>query len=222
MNEQLRDELRGYAVTLIKEVVLPNCVWVAGRTAAAIRAIAVSFLWAVLQSGVVTTDHLKECFTDLHTQLTSCLDCHNPTTRLVSIKVMLKLLQCCKGDMDVEVLHVIYPEVLKRMNDTSNEVRTLTARTISVFFQSLPPTYDRDFFAQHLELIYKTMLLHMDDSVEEVQRECRECLREGASLHPGLLKRLVEDAVGKHRNKRLCEELKLRCCEVLREQQGAS
>ena len=59
--------------------------------------------------------------------------------------------QCFNLMVLFQVLHVIYPEVLKRMNDTSNEVRILTAKTILVFFQSLPDNYDKDFYKAHLE-----------------------------------------------------------------------
>ena len=34
----------------------------------------------------------------------------------------------------VEVLHVIYPEVLKRMDDSVNEVRVITAKAMQAFF----------------------------------------------------------------------------------------
>merc|ERR1719206_134462 len=101
------------------------------------------------------------------------------------------------------------------MNDTSNEVRILTAKTILIFFQSLPENYDKDFYKAHLEGLYKTMLLHMDDTDEEVQQSCYECLQGGATIHPGLLLRLVEAAMLKHRNKKLCEGLKGICCGLL-------
>ena len=45
-----------FAQSLVKDIILPNCVWRAGRTAAAIRTTAVSCLWALLQSGVLTKE----------------------------------------------------------------------------------------------------------------------------------------------------------------------
>ena len=39
------------------------------RTAAAVRSVAISFLWAMLQSGLLTDAHLTECFKDINTQV---------------------------------------------------------------------------------------------------------------------------------------------------------
>ena len=41
---------------VVRDMVVPNCVWKAGRVATAIRTTAVSCLWALLQSGVLNKD----------------------------------------------------------------------------------------------------------------------------------------------------------------------
>lgn len=48
-----------FAVTVVREMVIPNCVWTAGRVAGAIRTTAVSCLWALLQSGVLSKDRVS-------------------------------------------------------------------------------------------------------------------------------------------------------------------
>ena len=45
-----------FAVIVARDMILPNCVWKAGRTASAIRATAISCMWALLQSGVLTKE----------------------------------------------------------------------------------------------------------------------------------------------------------------------
>ena len=42
-----------FAVVVIKDMIIPNCVWKAGRVAGAIRTTAVSCMWALLQSGIL-------------------------------------------------------------------------------------------------------------------------------------------------------------------------
>jgi len=42
--------LSEFAVMIVRDMVLPNCVWRAGRTAAAIRKAAVACLWTVVRS----------------------------------------------------------------------------------------------------------------------------------------------------------------------------
>eukprot|EP00111_Clytia_hemisphaerica_P003015 TCONS_00008591-protein len=215
--ESLIKELQQCALKLLRETVLPNCIWQAGRTAAAVRSVAISFLWAMLESGVITDGHLKESFKEIHTQIIACLDDHNETTRLVTVKVMLKLLQVCGPSFDVEQLHVIYPEVLKRLDDSSDDIRILATKALAAYFNSLPSNYDREFFQVHLEFIYKTLLIHMDDSHQNVQEAVYTCLKEGVQIHAGLLKNKVEDVKNKHRTKTYCEELSKLCESQLRE-----
>jgi len=216
-DNELIKQFRSHALKLIHNSVLPNCVWKAGRTAAVVRSVAVSFFWAMLESHVVTDAHLSQCFKEVHTQVLACLDDHNETTRLVTIKVILKLLLVCGASFDVDQLHVIYPEVLKRMDDSSDQIRILTTKTLSAFFKSLPTNYDREFYRVHLEFIFRTLLVHMDDSHKDVQEAVFNCLKDGLIIHPGLLKIQVEDVVNKHHRKTFCEELIKMCDAQIRE-----
>ena len=47
-----------FAVTVVRDMILPNCVWRAGRTASAIRKTSISCLWALLQSGVLNRERV--------------------------------------------------------------------------------------------------------------------------------------------------------------------
>ena len=48
-----------FAVKVVRDMVLPNCVWRAGKTASAIRTTAISCLWALLQSGIFTREKVS-------------------------------------------------------------------------------------------------------------------------------------------------------------------
>ena len=54
-----------FAVTVVTDMIVPNCVWRAGRTAGAIRTTAVSCCWALLQSGVLTQAQVRHASHEL-------------------------------------------------------------------------------------------------------------------------------------------------------------
>jgi len=56
-----------FAVTIVRDMILPNCVWRAGRTAAAIRKAAVACLWAVVSTPQFSTDDQVFCHLVPHT-----------------------------------------------------------------------------------------------------------------------------------------------------------
>ena len=45
-------------MSIIRDMIVPNCVWVAGRTAAAVRKAAVACLWAIVRSPLLTTNQV--------------------------------------------------------------------------------------------------------------------------------------------------------------------
>jgi len=64
----------------------------------------------------------------------------------------------------------MYPELLKRLDDSSDEVRIAAIETFSAYFGCLCKEYEVALYRAHLEQIFKGLLLHMDDPQEEVQR----------------------------------------------------
>ena len=48
-----RGKFSDVSVIIVKDIIIPNMVWQAGRVASAIRTSAVSCMWALLQSGVL-------------------------------------------------------------------------------------------------------------------------------------------------------------------------
>ena len=53
------DKFGEFVVTVVRDMIIPNCVWKAGRVAKAIRTTAVSCLWALLQGGALNKDRVR-------------------------------------------------------------------------------------------------------------------------------------------------------------------
>lgn len=51
-----------FTLIVVRDMVIPNMVWHAGRTAGAIRTIAASCLWALLQSGMLNAEKVSITF----------------------------------------------------------------------------------------------------------------------------------------------------------------
>ena len=52
------DRFAEWSVTVIRDMIIPNCIWVAGRTAAAVRKAAVACLWALIRTHILTRDQV--------------------------------------------------------------------------------------------------------------------------------------------------------------------
>ncbi|PVD38342.1 hypothetical protein C0Q70_00954 [Pomacea canaliculata] len=205
LNSQQRFE--EFAVVIVKDVVLPNCVWQAGRTAAAVRTAAVSCLWALLQSSVLTSDKLEPVAEELITQMITTMDDDNKSTRLISCRVLTRTFDTMGNALDQDRLHNLYPELLKRLDDSSDEIRMMVTRTFLAYFDCFQNKYDVGLYRAHLEALYKGLLVHLDDPEEKIQEGVLEVLKKAGQLHPNLLLQEVENVKHKHRDPKFCNRL---------------
>ncbi|XP_041473460.1 dynein assembly factor 5, axonemal-like [Lytechinus variegatus] len=203
-----KDRFRDFSLTVVRTMVLPNCVWHAGRTATAIRTTAVSCLWALLQSEMLTAKQLDSIMDDLQVQLLTLLEDDSRSTRLITVRILQKILTVCGSTtFDPERLHQVYMELLKRLDDSSDEIRVAVAKTFGAFFGCFPEDYDVGLYKAHLETLYSGLLIHMDDPDQTIQEAVLDVLKQAAKVQPSLLIREIESVRHKHRSFIYCDQL---------------
>ncbi|RUS89825.1 hypothetical protein EGW08_002437 [Elysia chlorotica] len=196
-----------FAAIVARDMILPNCVWKAGRTASAIRATAISCMWALLQSGVLTKEKMEPIVESVLTQLISLIEDDTNTTRLVACRVLTRTFDLLGTTLDQDRLHNLYPELLKRLDDSSNEIRLAMTRTLLAYFDCFAGNYDAALYRCHLEAIYRGLLLHLDDPESSIQKAVLDVMKKASELAPHMLLREVESVKHKHRSTKYCDEL---------------
>ncbi|XP_067671064.1 dynein axonemal assembly factor 5-like [Haliotis asinina] len=202
-----RQQFGDFAVIVLKDMVIPNCVWRAGRTSGAIRTTAVSCAWALLQSGVLTKEKMLPVVEDFLTQLISTINDGNKSTRLISCRVLTRLLDLMGTSLSQDRLHNMYPELLKRLDDSSDEVRLIVAKTFLAYFDCFESGYDVGLYRAHLEAIYRGLLVHLDDPEISIQEAILDVLKHSAKISPSMLVTEVDSVKHKHRTGKYCDEL---------------
>uniref|UniRef100_A0A667X0P6 Dynein axonemal assembly factor 5 n=1 Tax=Myripristis murdjan TaxID=586833 RepID=A0A667X0P6_9TELE len=189
------------------EALLPNLVWHAGRTAAAIRTAALSCLLALLHGGTVTPGQLLRVEEKLSPQVLSALEEDSQMARLLACRSLSTILKLTGPSLHPDALNKIYPELLKRLDDSSEEVRRMALQALGLWLSSLTKDYNPKLCARHLELLFQQLLLHLDDPDNSVQEQVLGVLKTGSSVYPALLKREVEAARDKQRSPAYCDQL---------------
>jgi dynein assembly factor 5 len=106
---------------------------------------------------------------DLITQLKTSMDSDNKNTRLVSCRVMTRLFELMGNSLDQNNLHNMYPELLKRLDDSSDDIRIVVTKTFLAYLECFGDDYQVDMYRLHLEAIYKGLLVHLDDPEPKIQ-----------------------------------------------------
>ncbi|XP_037647643.1 dynein assembly factor 5, axonemal-like isoform X1 [Sebastes umbrosus] len=188
-------------------VLLPNLVWRAGRTAAAVRTSALSCLLALLHGGALTPGQLLCLEEKLSPQVLSALEEDSQMGRLLACRSLSAILRLIGTSMHPEALNKIYPALLKRLDDSSEEVRSVALQAVGLWLSSLTKEYNPELFAPHLQLLFQQLLLHLDDPDGSVQDKVLEILKKGSSVHPALLKTETEAVRDKQRSPLYCDQL---------------
>ncbi|XP_043415420.1 dynein axonemal assembly factor 5 isoform X1 [Prionailurus bengalensis] len=197
-----------YLDTVTKDILVPNLQWHAGKTAAAIRTAAVSCLWALISSEVLSDEQIWKVQEMLMPQILTSLEEDSQMTRLISCQIINTFLKTSGGVADADKLIKVYPELLKRLDDISHEVRLAATSALVTWLACVRSDDDvRSCYQSHIQFLYRELLVYLDDPDGTVQDAVLEVLKAGSVLFPELLARETEAVIHKHRSPALCQQL---------------
>jgi dynein assembly factor 5, axonemal len=100
------------------------------------------------------------------------LDDDDRLTRLNSCYVLHALFTNVDAQrtIDIDCLHRIYPDLLKRLDDIVDDIRLSMCSTLHGYVQVFHGDFNIDLYRSHLEDIAKILLIHMDDQNHRIQQ----------------------------------------------------
>lgn len=209
--------LRQHAPLLLEGTLIPNCVWKAGQSNTKIRKGGMVCVHAMLQRHLIIPAALNGAFSDLLPILKSCLDdSWSPDNRYIACLVLGCVLEDLQAEISAEQLREVYPEMLKRLDDSNDAIRTAACEALRVFFNCLPPGWSRSLY----EYILRTLFVHLDDPNPDIQRGIFAVLEAAIRQDAGIFVQEARAAAAKSAHPRACEEL-LRLAEAHQQKEGA-
>ena len=76
---------------------------------------------------------LLEVMEDMMTQLQSSLEEDDKGTRLITCRVMMHIFQQVGPHLDQDRLHNMYPVLIKRLDDSSDDIRVAVCQTFTAY-----------------------------------------------------------------------------------------
>ncbi|KAL4709945.1 hypothetical protein ACJJTC_003908 [Scirpophaga incertulas] len=222
------DKLEAFLKIVLEEILMPNLVWTAGRTAEAIRTAAVACLCSALQDGeeptsekgdgdkgdravnLFPTKQSLEPFVDkIVPLLVGLADDNSALTRQHTLRAMCSLttLATQKHCFSADTLHKLYFVVIKRLDDSNDRVRSFAVQTLCTLFKNRPQPYDTVLYGAHVDALYSAMLIHLDDADEEFRKEMLDALLIVCDVDPVTMLKKVKANIHLYRNKSAYERL---------------
>ncbi|XP_041504279.1 dynein assembly factor 5, axonemal isoform X2 [Microtus oregoni] len=150
---------------------------------------------------------VQEAQETLMPQVLATLEDDSQTTRLVSCRIISVFLKNSGDTMEPEKFLKVYPELLKRLDDVSNDVRMAAASALLTWLKCVQNSDGKSAFQSSVQFLYRELLVHLDDPESAIQDTVLEVLKEGSVLFPDVLVRETEAVVHKHRSSAYCEQL---------------
>ncbi|XP_018366701.1 PREDICTED: dynein assembly factor 5, axonemal [Trachymyrmex cornetzi] len=217
-----------FVSTIIEELIIPGLIWAAGRAAEAIRTAAVCCLCAILQNTIVNPDKKDEInkmqlsmneenkdsripmtkqflsiFDKIVPVLISLVDDKAKKTRLYSMRAIRLLVKIGQrlSCLDDEHVHRTYPVILKRLDDGCDDIRYAAVEVLVDVWSAVSKDYDTVFSKSHIDALYTTMIIHLDDPESRFQEIMLDALKRVAQIYPELLHQKLYSCRPNFRNK---------------------
>ena len=203
----LTETMTFYSEVVLKMILIPATSWKVGSPNVKIRKAAVICMMRLVDNKVISTYKLKNNFKELMNVLKGCLDDDWATDqRFAGVVFIRKMIEYLHEEFDAEDYKEIYPELLKRLDDSQDGIRIATAETFNVFFKYLPDPWSSSLY----DYTIKTIFIHLDDQNSDIQKAIRSVLLSAARVqtekfleiadeqqekfqHPSVIKSLIEE-----------------------------
>ncbi|KAM3138390.1 hypothetical protein pb186bvf_009476 [Paramecium bursaria] len=196
--KQIQETIRMYSSLIFNQLIIPSMIWKIGKPNAKIRK--ASVIIAIYLADFLKVQEVIQLFTSLSAPLKSCLnDDWAPDLRFAAARLTTKLIQICP-DLEFEQIREFYPALLERLDDSQNPIRIEICSAIKYLFAS--PHLKTSTIAEY---IIKAVLIHLDDSSEDVQKAVFQTLQ--CAVPRDIMIREAEISVKNFKYPRYCLEL---------------
>jgi len=144
--------------------------------------------------------------------ITNCLDDDNTGTRQMGCVVIEALLDKLGSELTRENwVRSLYPELLKRLDDASDEVRVTVCGTLSSLAAAFrySPVYSEaaNFDKTNFQYLLRGLLVHLDDPSYEIQQPVMALLERMMATDVHVFCEEVRGVRERHRTTKLCDKL---------------
>lgn len=125
-------------------------------------------------------------------------------TRLCCLCWLQFLLDHWPSKLDDELVRQLYPEILKRLDDSSDEVRQFSCLCLRSFLAASDPSYVR---GTTLEYMLDQLFVHLDDKDSAIQDAVEAVIVDAIPIDAALVARKARQYRTSHRSPARCDRI---------------
>lgn len=202
--ESLHSTIVFYSEIILKMILLPNMQWAVGIPSQSIRQASVVCTKTLLSQRLIEGVKLHQNYTELVNALKNCFDDDwVAQLRFASVILMRQIIEYVDEEIDYEDFKLVYPELLKRLDDSQDGIRIETCKTFESFFKVLPDPWSGALY----EYTVKGVFIHIDDPSVKIQEAIIEVLKIAATKQTDQFIEIANECQSKYQQSLLCKNL---------------
>lgn len=206
------EEMGEWATDIYGVMLLPNLVWRAGKAAEHVRLASALCLSKLLPLPHLSGETLASHLDDALPLFTSALDDDNAETRRLMCSILASALPRLTGAaLSSETVRRLYPEMLKRLDDASDEIRLQVCASlvalIRCFTYSAIYSTSSNLDKTNYQYFLRGLLVHLDDPSHNIQQAVGSVVGEAMHADPPVCIEELRAVRDRQRSPQLCNEL---------------
>ena len=158
----------------------------------------------MLKEKKIPKSALFETVPQLLPTLKTNLEDYDASSRHLVTLSLSTIFEMLPGAFGEEPIRQLYPELLKRLDDSSDEVRISVCTCFIHFFHCTSPV---SFAGGILDYTLDQLMIHLDDPDATIQNEVSKVVKEASIIDRDLVIKKLTGARDGHRSSRVCDDL---------------
>ena len=190
---------------IIRTIVVPNLIWKVGRVEATVRKVALAACYGLLKAGAARPEALYKSAGELVPLVASHLDDSDVSPRLMSCYCLTVIFERLRGAFGEQALLEIYPKLLKRLDDSNDDVRIAVCATLVMFLQCAATT--ACYRGTMIDYTLDQLFIHLDDPDDNIQENIEIVIIQASKIDKDLVEKKAERNRTTHRTPMMCDRI---------------
>lgn len=191
-----------YSQLLIEQVFIPTAAW--KPQSVGLRKKSVELLIKLLKGRIIEPLAIKNLWGKLFPILKTCASDETAELREVVVEAFLQILNFYSQVFEEIEICDLYPELLKRLDDSLDRIRIATAGPFCRFFVVVKENHKK---LSNYNYIVGSLFTHLDDPSEYIQKAITQILQSAGKFSPEEFLILAKEAEKKHKHPRAVSDL---------------
>ena len=194
-----------YSQIVIEDAIIPTASW--RPQGHVLRVKSILLFNRLMADRTIDGNVIKLTWEKIFPLIRTCCNDENSELRQLGVNSIEVLLRYFSEIMEEREILDIYPELLKRLDDSVDSIRIAACLPFCIYFTLITARFERRSKFGNFKYVVESLFTHLDDPSDKIQRAVGEVLQASARFNKEDFLKVAMEAKQKHKHPRSVGEL---------------